>query len=502
MSQPPNKRRKLAAKGGVNRTLGEPDLPLSKPAKCLRDECDKGAVSSAEWQEGCMLDWMLRPCTTHQFIKQHLDQRPLHISRHKHQHYFDGLLTKADIQQLLNSQQLQYGTNVDVTSYTNGQRTNLNFNGSESTDQLETADASTVLRRFNKESCSVRVLHPQRWVEPVYKLLSMLEDELRSPVGCNAYLTPPSSQGFAPHWDDIDAFVLQVEGSKRWRLYAPDDNADLLPRDSSRDFQEEELGKLLLDVTLHPGDLLYMPRGCIHQAQALPDAHSLHLTVSANQHCSWTDLFELSLPRALQLAGDECIELRRSLPLDMSQYMGLIHEEEESAQRNHFTTTAQQMLQQVTRHMPLDAAADRMSVQFVQQRLPPYGLHRRDERPDLEVSESSKITLVRPGIAAMTIEDDNVVLYHCLNNPRILHASHPNDLAKDESEDEQPDIAPGRLEFDVDYGEVLERILSAHGSKGISVGKLQMMLDDTDSTVDLFALVGDLYSEGLVDVQP
>jgi len=61
------------------------------------------------------------------------------------------------------------------------------------------------------ESCSVRILHPQRWVEPVYKLLSMLEDELRSPVGCNAYLTPPSSQGFAPHWDDIDAFVLQVE---------------------------------------------------------------------------------------------------------------------------------------------------------------------------------------------------------------------------------------------------------------------------------------------------
>jgi len=171
----------------------------------------QGAVSSAKWQEGCMLDWMLRPCTTQQFIKQYLDQRPLHISRQKHQHYFDGLLTKADIQQLLKSQQLQYGTNVDVTSYTNGQRTNLNYNGSECTDELETADASTVMRRFNKERCSVRVLHPQRWVEPVYKLLSMLEDELRSPVGCNAYLTPPSSQGFAPHWDDIDAFVLQVE---------------------------------------------------------------------------------------------------------------------------------------------------------------------------------------------------------------------------------------------------------------------------------------------------
>ena len=160
-----------------------------------------------------MLDWVLRPCTTQQFTKQHLDQRPLHISRQKHQRYFDGLLTKADVQQLLNTQQLHYGTNVDVTSYADGQRTNLNYNVDESTDELETASAVIVMQRFSKEGCSVRILRPQRWVESVYKLLSFLEDELRSPVGCNAYLTPPGSQGFAPHWDDIGAFVLQVEVS-------------------------------------------------------------------------------------------------------------------------------------------------------------------------------------------------------------------------------------------------------------------------------------------------
>ena len=46
-------------------------------------------------------------------------------------------------------------------------------------------------------------------------MLAGLESYFRTVIGCNAYLTPPGAQGFAPHSDDIDAFVLQMEGSKR-----------------------------------------------------------------------------------------------------------------------------------------------------------------------------------------------------------------------------------------------------------------------------------------------
>ena len=48
------------------------------------------------------------------------------------------------------------------------------------------------------------------------------------------YLTPAGSQGFAPHYDDIEAFVLQLEGKKHWRLYSPRNKEEVLPRFSSR----------------------------------------------------------------------------------------------------------------------------------------------------------------------------------------------------------------------------------------------------------------------------
>jgi lysine-specific demethylase/histidyl-hydroxylase NO66 len=71
------------------------------------------------------------------------------------------------------------------------------------------------------------------------------------------------TQGFAPHWDDIEAFVLQLEGKKRWQVYAPRSEEETLPRYSSRDLSTEELGEPVLDVTLEPGDLLYFPRGWV-----------------------------------------------------------------------------------------------------------------------------------------------------------------------------------------------------------------------------------------------
>lgn len=71
--------------------------------------------------------------------------------------------------------------------------------------------------------------------------------------------------------------------------YNPDCVQDeTLPRYSSGNFTQDEIGKPLFSVSLEPGDLLYMPRGVIHQAVTHEgNQYSLHVTVSTAQRHAW-----------------------------------------------------------------------------------------------------------------------------------------------------------------------------------------------------------------------
>jgi len=100
------------------------------------------------------------------------------------------------------------------------------------------------------------------------------------PVQVNAYLSPPSARGLDLHVDLHDVFVLQLEGSKRWRVWEPLERTRQPvkggPPMAPPTFAE--LGAPDLDVTLHRGDVLYLPRGHPHCAETVDDS-SAHLTV-------------------------------------------------------------------------------------------------------------------------------------------------------------------------------------------------------------------------------
>lgn len=56
-------------------------------------------------------------------------------------------------------------------------------------------------------------------------------------------------------------------------------------------FNEDEVGVPILDTVLHAGDMLYFPRGWIHQANATHE-DSVHVTVSTYQDWSWGTYLE------------------------------------------------------------------------------------------------------------------------------------------------------------------------------------------------------------------
>jgi lysine-specific demethylase/histidyl-hydroxylase NO66 len=87
------------------------------------------------------------------------------------------------------------------------------------------------------------MLNPQTFDNQVWKLCATLQEFLGSFVGTNMYLTPQGTQGFAPHYDDVEVFIMQLEGKKRWRLYHPRNAQETMPRHSSRNFEQNEIGK-------------------------------------------------------------------------------------------------------------------------------------------------------------------------------------------------------------------------------------------------------------------
>jgi lysine-specific demethylase/histidyl-hydroxylase NO66 len=146
---------------------------------------------------------------------------------------------------------------------------------------------------------------------PLVEFGSALAAELGHPVQINSYLTPPENQGFAPHYDTHDVFVLQVSGSKRWVIHPPVLVAPLAGQDWEQHRNavvarsEEEP---LLDIVLEPGDALYLPRGFVHSAMAQGQT-SLHLTVGVHPITRHSVLKHLLEEAALHE------ELRTSLPI-------------------------------------------------------------------------------------------------------------------------------------------------------------------------------------------
>jgi hypothetical protein len=104
------------------------------------------------------------------------------------------------------------------------------------------------------------------------------------------------------HWDTHDVFAVQMQGRKAWQVFAP---VVAQPLGQHRSFYYDiPKTEPLLSVVLEPGDVLYIPRGFVHQVRSPDDSDSLHLAIGVYTP-TWSELVEVMLRRAQLQRGHE-----------------------------------------------------------------------------------------------------------------------------------------------------------------------------------------------------
>jgi hypothetical protein len=254
------------------------------------------------------------PVSTEEFLGEYWERKPLVVARDEERR-FDDLLSVADLERLLCSGGLRYPAfrlvkaveKIDVSSYT----TSIPWRPAPFSG---TAEIGRVLSEFEAGATLVLQGLHHSW-PPLAEFCRLLEQELEHPAQANAYFTPRAAQGLPVHHDTHDVLSLQVSGEKRWLVYEP---ALELPLKDQR--YKPDLGgpgEPIHDVTLKPGDTLYLPRGWLHEA-ATSSADSLHITVGVNVY-TWLDAFKAALVEC----GDE-VGFRRSPDGDADELVELL----------------------------------------------------------------------------------------------------------------------------------------------------------------------------------
>lgn len=250
---------------------------------------------------GIDLERLLHPFDLGTFKAQYWEQQPLILNR-SDLSFYQHLLSLSDVDYILSHSSIR---SSDIRLIKDGQETSIsNLRGAGA--NLSAGGLEAVFQQYRKGSTVNLLFLHEHW-PPLKKLCQSIGAELSAGVQVNVYLTPPNERGLKTHYDTHDVFVLQAYGAKRWRIYDSPIRLPLLDCPYIADVSKDPGGPRV-ETTLNSGDLLYIPRGYLHDAVSL-ESSSLHLTIGIKP-VTWASV----ILDAVQVVIDQDSRMRESLP--------------------------------------------------------------------------------------------------------------------------------------------------------------------------------------------
>ena len=108
----------------------------------------------------------------------------------------------------------------------------------------------------------------------INEFVTRLDDSLPCVLSnAEVFFSQQDNEAYEGHCDADDVLVVQLDGRKTWNLYAPQQRryADI------QNLCEQKLGPVMQEITMRPGDALYLRAGVPHRC-VTSAAFSLHMS--------------------------------------------------------------------------------------------------------------------------------------------------------------------------------------------------------------------------------
>ena len=226
------------------------------------------------------LEALIRPVSVEEFCSQCWGRVPLHIQRGRPDFYRD-VISLEYIERYLSLEDIfRRPDTIYLRGYDFWSQGEPPRNLGEAYDRMRRGQP---LQFRNLE----RVLDPS---SPLPSLVRDMERTLQHPKqSISCYLGRANAAGLGPHHDETEIFTLQVAGRKRWRLFHQ------VHTDKPAVYDAETLGSPSHEVLLEAGDVLYHPRGWIHDVVS-EDVPSFSITIVI-QPVTWKDVLQRVVDR-------------------------------------------------------------------------------------------------------------------------------------------------------------------------------------------------------------